>query len=277
MHSGGILKYLIWLPLLCSLALGQGATVLPKTTILPKTTVFPGTAGGGGSAPTFVQDASNVTGTGICTGGALTACAAGAITTTTNNALAVAVYTDGSTSAVTVADTCGTSGGASNTYTALSAVSGQSTGNMFTFVTLVGFGKSCIVTGTRTNPSNNMIVYVQEITGVNLTTQVAANNFAAARQVLPGTTLSSGNLAATTAQANTYLFGVVVDCFGVADVFTQGAGFTLHGHASDGGNCDFAGESQALVSSGVNTPATFTSTQSANGLYMTAAIAIQHP
>lgn len=54
------MKYLLWIPLLCSLAFGQGIVVAPKTVIGPKTVVSPGVAP---SIPLLAHTTASINGT----------------------------------------------------------------------------------------------------------------------------------------------------------------------------------------------------------------------
>jgi hypothetical protein len=229
--------------------------------------------GGGASAPLFVQDTYN---TSACAGGPAT-CAAASINTTTGNFLYAEVFYQVTTTFTSFTDTCGTSGGASNTYTTIASFTGNSGAKVTIAYTQIGFGKACVVTANLGGtPANNAQDYVAEISGANTSTPVGAGQFASAVQSTPGTganALSSGNL--TTTQTNTLVIGTTITCFGNPDSFSAGTGFTIKRNVVSG-NCNLGAEIETFASSGA-IAAIFTTTPGTNLNYNTVAVAFQHP
>jgi len=218
----------------------------------------------------FVQDAYD---SASCAGGPAT-CSADSITTTTNNVLYVQVAYHNAATLTSVTDTCGTSGGASNTYTADGTKTNGTAYNSATFHTLVGYGKACVVTAHFSPTSANAAVYVAEASGENLTTPVG--QFVINSQDNPGTganAITSTNI--TTTQTNTLIIGSVITCWGNADSFSAGTGYTLTQNVRTG-NCNVGAEWKTFASSGA-VAATFTTTGGTNLGVLTAATSIQHP
>jgi hypothetical protein len=244
------------------------AALLIQGPVLP----FPAVPGAAVSAPAFVQDTSSAA-NGLCYLG--TTCSAVAITTTTGHLLKVTAYYVSTTTFGSITDTCGTSGGASNTYTAAASET-ASYNKAKSFYTLVGYGKSCIVTFNYTTAVGSSFIKVTEIAGVNQTTPVAGTQWAIQYQqpLSAGATLSAGSI--TTTQNNAYIQCDSVDENSVNDTWTQGSGFTLHGTGYDGTVYAFAGESQALATAGAIN-GSFTASGTATGIYITDCMAVQHP
>ena len=247
------------------ITLGKGATYGKGMTISPGSTSV--------SAPTFVQDTYN---TSSCAGGPAT-CSVAAITTTTNHALYVQVMYLHTATLTNITDTCGTSGGATNTYTSDFT---YSTGSFYfsqVLHTIVGYGKSCVVTANYGGTGANTEIYVAEISGTNLTTPVVSGQAIIADQSAPGTganAVTSGNI--TTTGTNTLIIASVEQCTGSPDSFSAGTGFTLSQNPGIIGNCTVGSEYQTFASIG-SIAGTFTTTGGAGTAYMTAAVAFQHP
>jgi hypothetical protein len=134
----------------------------------PQQVRIPGPGGAGaasGTNPTFITDVTN---TSFCLN--QTTCAATAFTPQTGDLILVFAYAGGSSGTISApTDTCGTSGGASNSYT--SQATNSSSWHSALYSTIVGFGKSCVVTGNYGAVSGvNLQTYVQNWRGVNGTT-----------------------------------------------------------------------------------------------------------
>lgn len=218
----------------------------------------------------FVQDAYN---SSACAGGPAT-CAADSITTTTNNVLYVQVVYHNAATLTSVTDTCGTSGGASNTYVADGTKTTGTAYNSATFHVIVGFGKACVVTAHFSPTSANAAVYVAESSGENLTTPVG--QFVINSQDTPGTganAITSTNITIT--QTNTLIIGSTISCWGNADSYSAGTGYTLTRNVASG-NCNIGAEWKTFASTGT-VAATFTTTGGTNLGDLTAATSVQHP
>jgi hypothetical protein len=267
------MKKVVWI-ILCSIAMGQGVTILPKTTLLPKTTVFPGTSGG--TAPTLKSVFTN---TSFCE--AVTTCSTSAITPATGDAIACHVYLGVATGATIGAPT-DTFGG-SNTYT--SQATNSTTRQSAWYTTIVGTGGSSghvtgNFSGTLTGVNEQLLCF--DVGGPNTTTPVAAASIGALSS--PGTCsnclTSSGTGGSTISgtQTNNLILGSVIECFGNADTFTAGTGYSIGSVNTTVGNCNLASES--LTSAGVVSAASATFNITAGGTnlgYHTGGIIIQHP
>jgi hypothetical protein len=260
---------------LCAVvSLSAQTVILPKTTVLAKTAVIG--AAGGGTNPTFETDVTN---SSFCQN--VATCAASAFTPITGDLILAFEYAGGTSGAYSApTDTCGTSGGASNTYTLVA--SNSSSWKSGLYWAIVGYGKSCVVTGNFTAVSGvNEQIYVQDWRGVNATTPVYT---AAIGNVnTPGTganavssSLGTGSTISGT-QTNNDIAGGVITCYGNADTFSAGTGYTLGGIHENVGNCNVAGEYEALSAAASGVSATFTTTGGTNNYYHTFAAVIQHP
>lgn len=254
--------------LLCPYIIGQ-TIYAPKTIVIPKTTVSEGTTGSG-TAPTFIADSTN---SSFCVG--VATCAAASFTPNTNDLIWVQVFTPSGTTINSPTDTCGTSGGASNTYTADST----NTTKGALFHTLVGFGKACVVTANIGTPAGNEIVYAQIWRGVNQTTPIFSNtlgNQASNGTGTDGVTSNAGTgTTISSNQSNDILAGAAVDCSGGPETISAGTGFTLTNTPALVGNCIVAGEQKTVATASSGLAATFTSNVST--FRMTSALVIQHP
>lgn len=230
-------------------------------------------------APTYASDVNS--------GGGLacyhtSTCSAAAITPATNDLLVATVGVNpagGSATVSSISDTCGTSGGASNTYTT-GPTAGASNYHVYSYWTIVGYGKSCVVKATMSGAGSEEMVHVIRVTGNNTSTPVGTSQDKAGFQSsgTAGTganAVTSGALASSTTQTNTLEIG---DCWdlGNSGTLSAGTGFTGGTAHNDGGNLYYFPEYQTLSSSGSTAAATCTSS-SGTGPFGTVAIAIQHP
>jgi hypothetical protein len=236
---------------------------------------------GGGStvasAPTYVADVTN---TSACAGGPTT-CAAAAITPVTGDEFTVFVYHNTGTTISGVADTCGTSGGGSNTYGAAD-FSNTSAQLSSVYHVIVGYGKSCVVTATFGSPSGNAQIVVVDSRGTSTSTPVVAATIG--NQNTPGTGTNAitsnagqGSNISTGANTNTLVIGSVVTCYGNADTFSHGTGFTIGSTNTTVGNCNVAVEYETQSATSTTIAATFTTTGGTNLNYHTMAVIVQHP
>jgi hypothetical protein len=236
----------------------------------------------GGAAPTFVQDTyGGAVGTFVCDGAAT--CSAIAITTTTGDGLSVATFAlSGSgtlasgTTITSVADTCGTSGSASNSYSLAAAIAGN---QVKQFYTIVGFGKSCVVTVTANNASNILLLYVKQIHGVNATSPVGVNQWAVNSQGSPAASadaVTTGALGAGTTQANALLDCTSVKILSSSNTWTVGTGQTLASVRTDSLN-SVIGSTETLATSGVTTPCTATASDGPANNFVSIGMVWQHP
>ncbi len=225
---------------------------------------------------TLVTEITNMSsgGTGECFNAQH--CASGTFTPTTGNLIAVAVPYDGATLS-SVTDTCGTSGGASNTYTADASNSANYNKIAF-FHTLVGFGKSCVVTANYSSGSAYSLIYLQDLTNVNQTTPVVGGQTAANYQSNPGTGANSiTSTSVTSTQNNAYYFGFAANMGGTADTYAAGSCSlcVIAGSGNDGVSVYFAGEYSLQNSFGAQA-VTFTPSLGTD-IYVSGTIVVQHP
>jgi hypothetical protein len=267
------LLFILILPLLCSLALGQGVVVSPKVIKSPGIVVSPGSAIV--SNPSLITDVTNPS---FCED--VTTCVTSNFTPTTGDLLLVFEYAGGSAASVSApTDNCG----GTNTYTSVATNSASGAHSALYWAIVGTGGSSCHVTGnyggTLTGVSAQ--TYVQDWRGVNATTPVYS---AAIGNVnTPGTgpnaissSFGTGSTISGT-QTNNDIAGGVVTCYGNADAFSAGTGYTLGAIHENVGNCNVAGEYEALTAAASGVSATFTTTGGTNNYYNTFAAVIQHP
>lgn len=241
---------------------------------------FGGHSGRGGglivtaSAPTFVQDTTNATGTGstgICSG--VSACVAGSITTTSNDGLMAVVFYQGSTTVTSITDSKG------NTWSGPDCTDASEALKVFhAVVTSAGATNVQVNYGT---PTGNQLIYVAEVSGINTSTPVDTN--ACAHSSAPGSgtnAITMGASAITTTKTNDLITAFVGNNAGegAAETFTAGTSpliYALQKHGNDGGNWTFAGEDAVAASSGATT-ATWTSNKGTD-FYGIGALAWEHP
>lgn len=234
----------------------------------------------GASAPTVVQDTyGGPVSTFVCA--STTTCSTVSINVTAGNGLSVFVAdtASGSGSPGTVSgvtDTCGTSGGASDTYTSgPTAHSGKGAA----FFTIIGATKACVITAADTNAGAWLFIYAQEISGINGTTPVVTNQWAGNYQLAPGAgtdVITSGSLASSTTQTNTLLSCVNIDSAFNGDTWTVGTGQTSVSTRTDSIS-NLIGSYRVLASSGVSTPCTGTASGGASNIYYSFGMVWQHP
>ena len=188
---------------------------------------------------------------------------------------ALAVYTGWESVAFTsITDTCGTSGGASNTYTVKSSTASYSKGAIA--YALSGYGKSCTITATYSAATGGeREIIVHEITNVNQTTPVVSNQHAITYRATPGSgtdAITSGNI--TTTQSNTYIFGAISGLEALG--FSVGTGFTAKESRVNWSGTGYSLKSEELSKTTAGTiAATFTSAGAT--YYNPGIIAFQHP
>jgi hypothetical protein len=227
----------------------------------------------GGTNPSLITDVTN---TSFCQN--VATCSTSAFTPTTGDLLLVFEYAGGSSGSVSApTDTCG----GTNTYTSIATNS--SSWHSALYWTIVGTGgSSCHVTGNYAAVSGvNEQTYVQDWRGTNVTTPVAAASIGNVNTPGTGANAISSSLGTGStisgSQSNNDIAGGTITCYGNADTFSAGTGYTLGAIHTNVGNCNVAGESEALTSPASGVSATFTTTGGTNNFYHTFAAVIQHP
>lgn len=228
-------------------------------------------SGGGGTAPTHVTDSTNGS---SCVG--VATCNAASFSGTAGQLIVVFVFTSSSNTINAPTDNCGSSGGASDTYTSLASNSTHSV----LYSTLIGATKTCTVTANiGATPTGNIIIALSTWSGVNATTPVFASTIGNQSSNSTGSNGVTSNAGTggtiSTGQANNVLAGLTADCAGSAETLTAGTGFTLTNTPGFVGNCQYGSENETVASISSGLAATYTSSISV--FRNTAAYTVQHP
>jgi hypothetical protein len=251
-------RCLILIPLLCSLAWGQGVTILPKTTTLPNTTVLPGTVAS--TPPSGRQWGENGN------SGASSIPVSLSSNSPINDVIACYVFwIDPSITLTSVTDS------KSNSYTVLTG-DNQTSGNFHTAQALaqVTSAGTLTITGNFSGTvASSVKIGCADIE--NAATSSIIDQHVANTQSSPGTgtnAVTTGNI--TTAVSGDYLFVWNVDCNGNVATISAGTGYTIR----NGGTNNQAIEDQVQASAGI-IAGTFTYSSGGADTAMTGIIAIK--